>query len=196
MRSSLLTCALLLFITPFVSAQFHLGVKFGVQTTNLGDNITLDFNNNASNLNIDNTNLNRGFHLGPIIATEILNIKIESGLLFNFSQTQIKEFDQGLNTIRKNISTFDIPLTVGIPFLFLDFHAGVLGHKYILSNTTEDLSLGFLFGTGLNIKNISFDLDFELNPNKVSYVVDVEGIPYQIEEFRHQVFLSASYLFK
>ena len=195
MKKTLFGLALLIGISIQLQAQVNLGLKMGVQSSNIGDNIQLQLDNLDDPIQVNADDLNYGFHVGPIVNLSVLGLRFETGALLNFNQTTLENINDNGSSFKKNFSSIDFPFLLGVKLLFVDIHGGILAHKYFNLEVADEIKSGYILGAGIDIGKVSIDFDFELNPNKIEYIVDVTDDLVRVDEYKNQMYVTLSYLF-
>lgn len=189
---------LFMLISTLSNAQFEIGVKMGLSSTDLTpETITLENGDITSELSIAQANY--GFHFGLYTRVCIANIFIEPAFLFNSSSVDynLEEqiFDTGIFSSIKSESynNLDIPFMVGMKIGFFRIQGGPVAHIFLnsaseltaidgYSQKFQDATYGFQGGIGLDILKLRFDLNYETNLSRFGGEIDINGTPYQFDQ--------------
>lgn len=206
---------LILLICGFASyaqAQFKLGIKAGVSTTNLEPNdLNLLDQNGAEDLELALKEAKFGVHAGLIFRGEIGKFIIMPEIIFNS------------NTVDFEVTDLDNPSTAGevfsekyqyvdIPFLFgyklgpLRLMTGPEAHLFINSSSDlldfdnyeqnfDNVTIAWLAGIGLDIWNLMIDVRYEGNFSNFGTHIDFAGNEYEFDESPSRILFSLGLTF-
>jgi hypothetical protein len=201
----LFTCVLLLGINV-INAQIEVGVKFGINSTDLASGGISVLTDNQTDFDLFLQQANYGVHLGFYSRVKLLGIFLEPGLLLNSTGVtyRIDEFDEGgAFNIFKNerYNTLDIPLMAGFKFLIFRVYAGPVAHLHL--NSTSDIidfggyeqrfrsaTYGWQAGIGLDLFQFRFQLNYEGNFTAFGDHITFNGHPYSFSDAPSRVIAS------
>jgi hypothetical protein len=189
---------LLMMVSTLSYAQFELGIKTGISSTDLTPKSIL-INNGGNDLTLTIEEANYGFHLGLYTRVTIANIFIEPAFLLNSTSVDYKLteeiFDSGvLTSIRtETYNNLDIPLMVGIKLGPFRVQGGPVAHIFLNSSSElteisgyaqkfKDASYGLQGGIGLDILKVRLDLNYETNLSLFGDHINIDGQSYDFDQ--------------
>ncbi len=205
----------LLFFLAFnlgvLNAQIEFGFKAGLSSYELLDEGLIIQQSETNQLTLNLENLDYGVHFGLYSRVSFLNFYIEPGLIFNSASKtyRLESFDEeGVISSLKSESfrNLDIPLKVGYSISVLRFHTGPVAHVFLdaVSNLSDidgfkadydDAKYAWLFGAGIDIWKLRFDVDYELGVSKFGEHITINGSQYHFNERPSRILFSLGYKF-
>lgn len=191
-------------------SQLEIGLKFGLNSTNLKDQ-TIVYNSNDQHLEIDLSEVEYGYQFGVYSRLSIASFYLEPVALFNSSQINYKitEFTEGeiISSIKsERFTTLDIPVLFGIKMGFFRIHTGPVAHLNI--NSTSDLfdidgyeqkfkeaTYGFQIGAGLDIWKLRMDLNYEGNFSRFADHLSINGTDLAFDTAASRILVTLGYTF-
>jgi len=202
---------LFMFVSTMSFAQFEIGLKTGLSSTDLTPgSILLPNQDNTTTLSIKEANY--GFHFGLYTRVTIANIFIEPAFLFNSSSVDYdlseEIFDTGvISSIRsESYNNLDIPLMVGLKIGPLRLQGGPVAHIFLnsasdltsisgYSQKFKDASYGLQGGIGLDILKFRFDLNYETNLSIFGDHINIDGDSYDFDQRPGRLVASVGFRF-
>jgi len=195
-RIALFVC--LTMATMTTSAQFEIGVRAGLSSTDIDPN-SIVLQNGDNDVQVSVIEANYGFHFGLYSRISFLGIFVEPNFLFNSSSVdyQLREeiFDTGvINSIRsESYNNLDIPILVGCKLGFFRVQAGPVAHIFLnstseltdipgLNQKFKDATFGGQIGFGLDIMKVRLDLNYEVNLSKFGSHLNVGGSTFDFDD--------------
>jgi len=202
---------LLLFICSLKGySQLEIGLKFGLNTTNITNNAIV-YHNDDQHLEIDLTEAEYGYHLGIYSRLSIASFYLEPIAQFNSSQIHYKitEFTEGeiINSIKsEKFSTLDIPILFGIKMGFLRLQTGPVAHINIDSKSElieidgyeqkfKEASYGFQIGAGIDIWKLRMDVNYEGNFSRFADHLSINGTDLAFNDAASRILFTVGYKF-
>ncbi|GJM32553.1 MAG: hypothetical protein DHS20C18_15540 [Saprospiraceae bacterium] len=208
---------ILLFVFLFgcfgaAQAQFKLGVRMGINTTDLNPNdIKILDANGLDRFNLALKQANYGVHGGLVFSFRKNNLMIQPEVLLNSNKVDYTITDaQGsglVDSIRsEKYQYLDIPVLLGLKLGPLRLHGGPVGHIYINSTSElegldgyldrfEPFTLGYQLGVGLTIWKLMLDVRYEGNFTKFGDHFEFFGNQYQFDQSSARFLFSIGFLF-
>lgn len=179
-------------------AQFEMGLKTGLSSTELAQS-SIFAKNNGQNIQLSVADAKYGFHFGLYTRVSFLGIYVEPAFLFNSSNVDYNLdegfFDSGIiSTIRsETYNNLDIPLMIGCKLGFFRVQAGPVAHIFLnsaseltsidgYSQKFKDASYGLQAGIGLDILKIRLDVNYEANLSKFGDHINIDGTDFDFDE--------------
>ena len=204
MKNILFVFAILL-TSHLAFSQVNFGIKAGVNTFNVNDEVLSgDFNN----FTLAVREAQYGFHAGIFLRAKLGPILVQPEVVFNSDNIDYT-FDQGQlgqTIINQTYRAIDLPVLTGFKLGPVRILAGPVGHYQLESITelsddirteafTDKISLGWQIGGGFDIKKITFDLRYESNDSKLGESLNIFGQSVQFAQSRNRVVASIGYKF-
>ncbi len=201
----LLSCILLMGLNS-INSQVEIGVKLGLNSTDLAAQGISVFNNDQTPFNIFLQEANYGIHFGLYSRVKLLGIFVEPSLLLNSTGVtyRIDEFDEGgVVSVFKNerFNSLDIPLMLGMKVFLFKIFAGPVAHIHL--NSTSDVfdingyeqrfqnaTYGWQAGIGLDIMKFRFSLNYEGNFTAFGDHISFNGNNYSFSNSPSRVIAS------
>ena len=142
MKKIVLLSCMLIFGAKISKAQIELGIKLGLNSTDIAAQGISVFTQNQKPFNLFLQEANYGVHFGLYSRVKLLGIFIEPAALLNSTGVtyRIDEFDEGgVVSIFKNerYNTLDIPIMMGVKLLIFKLYAGPVAHLHL--NVSSDV---------------------------------------------------------
>lgn len=204
MKNILFVFAILL-TSHLAFSQVNFGIKAGVNTFNVNDEVLSgDFNN----FTLAVREAQYGFHAGIFLRAKLGPILVQPEVVFNSDNIDYT-FDQGQlgqTIINQTYRAIDLPVLTGFKLGPVRILAGPVGHYQLESITelsddirteafTDKISLGWQIGGGFDIKKITFDFRYESNDSKLGESLNIFGQSVQFAQSRNRVVASIGYKF-
>ena len=195
----------ILFSSQLAFSQVHFGVKGGVNTFSVNDEI---LSGDFDNFTLAVKEAQYGFHAGVFLRAKLGPILVQPEVVFNSDNIDYT-FDQGQlgqSIINQKYRALDLPVLAGIKLGPIRILAGPVGHYQLESITeltddirteafTDKISLGWQIGGGFDIKKITFDLRYEANDSKLGESLNIFNQSVQFAQSRNRVVASIGYKF-
>jgi hypothetical protein len=201
----LLSCILFLGFNS-VKSQVEVGVKLGINSTDLATGGFSVITDGQNNFNLFLQQANYGVHFGLYSRVNLLGIFIEPGILLNSTGVtyRIDEFDEGgVVSIFKNerYNTLDIPLMAGFKVLIFRVYAGPVAHLHLNSSSDildfrgyeqrfKSATYGWQAGIGVDLLKFRFQLNYEGNFTAFGDHITFNGHPYSFSDAPSRVIAS------
>ena len=197
----LATCCLL---SSALSAQVELGVKGGLNLTNISADLT------AGDYQIQSSPGSEiGFHFGGLLRVALFGIFVQPELLFNSVASEFEVTDQNTmvqDLARQRVGRIDVPVLIGARLGKLRLGLGpvasvIVSDKSELTDITgyetkmKSATLGYQVGIGFDPKHFGIDLRYEGNLTKLGDNILVGSQPVKFDSRARQVVFSLSYRF-
>ena len=173
MKKLFFSLVLLVFITNFIRAQFSVGVKAGISSSDLKYENISAFNHIVPTAK----DAHYGIQAGIWAKIGILGFNLQPEILFNsntasFEFADIGEQSTTSDVINAKYHNIDIPVLLMFSPGFLKIYGGPVGHYFlndfsIFQNKTQinqefkKFTYGYQFGAGITIKRFTFDVRYE-----------------------------------
>lgn len=185
-------------LTSMSLAQIEVGVRAGVTSIDLADNLVITSLTEQGLVSISPADADYGYHFGLYTRLSIAGFYLEPALLFNASSMtyrvrQVSE-DGVIETLRaETYRDIDIPFVVGIKKSIFRFYGGPVA-SFHLDSTSDLLSLdgyrqnfdqstfGFRVGTGLDIWRLRLDLGYEGSLSRFGDHVNIGGRDFAFDD--------------
>lgn len=211
MNKGLLIIILSFLLNGSISAQFEMGVKVGINSTQLvSDSINL-ITSDEEQLNLAFQEADYGVHLGLYMRLSAFGFYLEPAGFINSSKVtyQLSEIQNGeVITSFKNESftSLDIPVLLGYKISFFRIHAGGVAHLIIDSASDlidikgyqskfEKANYGYQAGIGIDAWKIRIDINYEGNLSKFGNHITVDDTPYSFNNAAARLILNAGFRF-
>ena len=145
-----------------------------------------------------------GFQVGGMMRIKAIGFYVQPEVLYTSFKN---EYDAG--GVKKN--RIDIPVNVGKtfalglvqvqtgPVLSINLKDKIDGSEFnnVEANKTDNMSLGWQVGTGVNIKNLNFDVRYEFGLGKTSseFIQNQTGTNFKTEDRINMLNISVGYFF-
>ncbi|NJK87265.1 MAG: PorT family protein [Bacteroidales bacterium] len=201
MKRFILILSIALVVTTSSFAQFHLGLRAGVNTSYYKfyeNTINNDF---IVTIPKDNP---MGFHVGVISQLEISDFFIQPEILFssnhnNYDIRRIGEQNEESGTHKFN--NLNIPIIIGYKVKAFKLEAGPVGSVLLsskadlleekgLEQNLNNLTFGFQAGIGLDLGKIALDLKYEGNLSKLGESITLNGQEFKFDQRANQLIFS------
>lgn len=211
MFKDLVLIVIAIFLCNSISAQFEMGVKFGINSTQLASD-SIDFvTTNQDQIKLAIQDSDYGVHIGLYMRFSLAGLYIEPAGFVNSSKVTYKLSeiqDSEIITSLKNESftSFDIPVLVGYKIGFFRIQGGGVAHLVI--DTVSDLidikgyegkfktaTYGYQAGIGLDAWKIRIDLNYEGNLSKFGDHITIDDTPYSFNNSAARFILNAGFRF-
>lgn len=197
----------LLALTPiFVQAQFKIGLRAGMSTTDLSKE---KVQTNGLELAINEANY--GYHLGFFMRGHLgERLYVQPEFLFNSNSVDF-QLEGFMNSVGDRILTekyqnLDIPFMLGLKFGPLRLEGGPVGHVHIRSKTEldeldgyeqrfEDFQLGYQVGGGFDIWRFLIDVRYEGNFNDFGEHMRIAGEEVKFSQNPSRIVFTLGYSF-
>jgi hypothetical protein len=180
------------------TAQLEVGVRAGVSSMDLADNLVITLLTEQGLVSISPTDADYGFHFGLYTRLSIAGFYIEPALLFNSSSVTYKvrevSEDGVLETLRaESYRDIDIPFVVGVKKSIFRFYGGPVA-SFHLDSTSDLVSIdgyrqnfdsstfGFRVGVGLDIWRVRLDLGYEGSLSRFGDHVNIGGRDFAFDD--------------
>ena len=213
-----------IFISLSVNAQFKLGLRGGISTSQVDLTKAINVaqeNDNETTLNFT-SNTPFGFHLGAVAQISILGFFIQPEALFTTTghKVTIKEIQQTddyfYKVVKQRDFRLDIPVLMGVKFGPARLGVGpvasinlytkdkvsdavneAVGTESTSTKTSfNDVVWSLQFGAGLDIlKLLAIDVKYELGLNKFSDGIRIGNHDYRFSKKANQFILSIGVFF-
>ena len=200
-----------IFFSSSLFAQFEMGVKFGVNSTELAsDSINL-VTTDQNQLKIAFQNADYGVHLGLYMRLSAVGFYIEPAGFVNSSSVtyQLSEIQDGeIITSLKNESftSVDIPVLIGYKMGFFRIQGGGVAHLVI--DSASDLidikgyegkfktaTYGYQAGIGVDAWKLRIDFNYEGNLSKFGDHITVDDAEYSFSNSAARFILNVGFRF-
>lgn len=211
MNKSFIFSLIAILLSISASAQFEMGVKFGVNSTELAsDSIDL-ITSDEEQLNLAFQEADYGVHLGLYFRLSALGFYIEPAGFINSSNVTYKlsEIQNGeIITSLKNESytSLDIPVLIGYKAGFFRIQGGGVAHLVI--DSASDLidingyegkfktaNYGYQAGIGVDAWKLRIDINYEGNLSKFGDHITVDGTEYSFNNTPARFILNVGFRF-
>ena len=203
---------LCLLATQLSFAQFKIGVRTGISTTDVSPSQLLIKNSrDLDEFGLSVKEANYGLHFGIFVQGKIGNFFIQPEVLFNSNSVDYNIEDlsfQGTGSIIKNESFqhLDIPVMLGVKFGPLRLQAGPVAHVFLDSTSElfdfanyeqnfDDITFGYQAGIGLDIWKFVLDFKYEGNFQKYGDHLVFFGNQYQFDDSPGRMVASLGFAF-
>lgn len=196
MRAIIVFLGLLLSITVF--GQFEAGVRAGLSSVDLADNLSVTAATEQGFVSIRPAEAQYGFHFGLYSRVTILGLYIEPALLFNSSSMTycvVESNEDGLvESLRsETYRDVDVPLMVGVKLSAFRFYGGPVASFHLDSASDlvsidgykqnfEDSTFGFRVGAGLDLWRLRFDLGYEGSLSRYGDHIAIGGRDFAFDD--------------
>ncbi|MFT5386314.1 MAG: hypothetical protein ACI81W_003727 [Saprospiraceae bacterium] len=178
MKKSLLLFAVCFLAFQSLQAQFKMGFRGGLSTTDVVPGELLITNSDAvKELGISVMDANYGAHIGMFMQGKIGRFFIQPEVLFNTSTVnyKIREFT-GPNTVEiiktERFQNLDIPVMMGLKYGPLRLQGGPVAHFHLNSKSDlfdlegydekfDNMNWGYQAGIGLDLWKLIIDVKYE-----------------------------------
>lgn len=213
MKKNLIVVLFMCLGTTLLTAQVRIGFKAGLTSTDLDVSALMIAEPGLSNrLNLALEEANYGIQLG--LQTRIYlgqNFILQPEVLFNsntveFGVDDLDDLSVSRRVFEESYQYVDIPLVLNWELAFLRFHAGPVGHVFLNSSSDlfdfqdynqnfNDLTIGYLYGIGLDLWNVTIDLRREGNFTKFGSHIRFGDTRFQFDEAPSRWILTLGYMF-
>lgn len=204
---------LLAFSVTTGSAQIRFGLKAGITSTDLDvSELMIDQPGLSERLTLALKDANYGIQIGAQIRAYLGdNFILQPEILFNSNtvEFQVDDLDNPdiTNAIfEESYQYVDIPVVFSYELAFLRLQAGPTGH-FFLNNTSDlfqfqdydqnfnDLTLGYVYGVGIDLWNLTIDLRREGNFTKFGSHIRFGDTRFQFDDAPSRWLLTVGYIF-
>lgn len=203
-------CSLLCLLSQNISAQFEIGIKAGLSSTDVvSEGIMINENGKHFQLSLDEANY--GYHVGLYTRVSFLGIFIEPSFLLtstetNFNLKSFGETDIVGTVFSESYQNLDIPLLIGMKVGFLRMQVGPVAHIFLSSSSDlydisgyeqrfADATYGIQGGVGLDIWKFRIDINYEANLSAFGEHITIDGIPYSFGDNPSRIIASVGWKF-
>ena len=198
-------------IPCFLHAQFLLGFKGGLSTTEVNPSDIVIQGDGTGTLTIGLENINFGVHGGLWIRAEIGSFIIQPEFLYNSNKVdyRIEDFRSGATfdkILHETYESLDIPVMVGFKFGSLRLQGGPVAHLHLSASSElkevpgydlnfDEMTYGWQAGLGLDIWQITLDAKFEGNFTKLGDHMTIFGNDYDFDKTPNRIIASLGFFF-
>lgn len=199
MKKLFLLASALLFSFSLSFAQFSIGVRAGVSTSDIsGEDLNILAEDGSDNLRLKLNEARYGLHGGLIFRVKGKRWSFQPEVLFNSNRVDFEVEDindpmAGTVIKEESYQYLDIPVLIGLHLGPLHFQGGPVGHVFLDSSTElddfegyeqdfEDLTIGYQIGGGLDIWNITLDVRYEGNFNNFGEHIEFFDEQYEFSD--------------
>lgn len=209
MKNVIITLSLLL-MAVVGSAQVELGLKAGLSSYDLADDIH-EWRFPESSVKAEIVDASYGYHFGAYLRAKIFALYVEPAILFNSNSVSYNissaENDEIFSDIKsETYRNVDVPILIGIEILFLRVHAGPVAHIFLESSSEltevdgyshkmQDARYGYQLGAGVDLGRISVDVNYENNFSSFGDAINLGGHSYTIDDNAARLVASIGYKF-
>lgn len=213
MKKNLILVLFLLLSTSMLSAQIRFGLKAGLSSTDLDvSQLRIDEPGLSNRLTLALEEANYGIQLGALARIYIgQSLILQPEVIFNSNSVEFGVDDLDDPSISRRVfeesyQYVDIPVILNWELIFLRFQAGPVGHLFVDSSSDlfnfqdynpyfEDLTIGYLFGVGIDIWNLTIDLRREGNFTKFGSHIRFGDNQFQFDDTPSRWLLTVGFLF-
>lgn len=201
----LIFVAALLFAGLHLHSQVKLGIKGGINTTQISPEEIMIGDFLPVSLAVKDARY--GIHLGALLKIRMNKFFIQPEVLLNSSTTTYTYTEPNVERVLEESYQFvDLPLLLGFDLGVLNLNAGPVGHLFV-SSTSElkslngykqqwnDLHWGWQAGLSFDIWRINLDLRYEGNFYKYGDHVSFFGQTYDFKDSPSRVLTSIGFMF-
>jgi len=170
---------LVLSISTLATAQFHIGVRAGIQSTSLKPGDIIGVRGADEDLGLKIQNADYGLHAGLYLELALGGIFIRpeatiSTQKVDFRLTQVSNIGVLGDLFTERYTTLDVPVQLGFKLGPLYILGGPNARFFVAGDSDlydlpeyeqqwESISMGYIGGVGLKIGRIGFDVRYEGN---------------------------------
>jgi hypothetical protein len=211
MKKNLFSLLLLSLSFFSVSAQFEIGLKAGLNSTNLTTEGIIINSDDGNGIQLNFRNSDYGYQFGLYTRLSVASVFIEPNLLFSSNKVDYQITDLGspevLDIVRNETYNYlDIPVFVGFKAGILKIQGGPVAHLFIDSASEllelngyeqnfKEASYGWQAGIGLDLWKFRFEVNYEGNFSKYGEHITVNGFPYQFDDSANRIIINAGFRF-
>ncbi len=212
MKRILLSLAIILSGLSTMKAQFAVGLKLGMSSTDIeASDLNVFDQNGIRELSMSIENANYGFLVGGFMRIPIKKFFIQPEVLFNSNSVDYRVTDfrtQGFvdTILREKYQYLDIPLMMGFKYGPLRLNGGPVGHIFLGSDTElnsiqdygqmfKTMEYGWQAGIGLDIWKIALDLRYEGNFSKFGDHINIGGQQLSFDDSPARFVATVGYTF-
>jgi hypothetical protein len=194
MKKIVLPILLTILTIPLIYGQNGIGVKLGVSSYNLPDDV-LELEGKDLQISVENADY--GIHFGIYGRIGLLGFHLQPEVNFNSNTVEYRLNELGsegtVGEIRKeHYQNIDIPLLIMISPSIFRLYLGPVGH-YFLHSTSElnnvdglkqefkTLKYGYQAGFGIELTGIGVDVRYEGNLSKFGDHITIDGNHYEFD---------------
>ncbi len=194
-----------LFFCNIAYAQVNFGIKAGVNTFDVHDEI---FESSFQDFTLAVREAQYGFHAGIFLRAKLGPILLQPELVFNSDNIDytLDQGGLGQSVVNQKYRAIDLPVMAGFKLGPIRILGGPVAHYQLESITdftedirtekfSEQINLGYQIGAGFDLKSITIDFRFEGNDRKLGESLNVLGQDIQFAQSRNRVVASIGYKF-
>jgi len=189
----------------FAVAQVNFGVKAGVNTFDLHDEV---FESNLKDFTVSVKEAQYGFHAGVFLRAKLGPILLQPELVFNSDNVDYSFEKDGIDKtiVNQKYRALDMPLLVGFKLGPLRIMGGPVGHYQLESitnfmeevqtdNFSNKINVGWQIGGGIDLKKVTVDIRYEVNNGKLGETLNIGGQSVAFSQNRNRLVASLGYKF-
>jgi len=189
----------------FAMAQVNFGIKAGVNTFDLHDEI---LESDLKDFTVAFKEAQYGFHAGVFLRAKIGPVLLQPELVFNSDNVDYSFEKDGVDQtiFNQKYRAIDMPVLAGIKLGPLRILGGPVGHyqldsvtdfkEEIQSETFSDkVTVGWQIGGGFDLKNVTVDVRYEANSGKLGESLNIGGQSIAFSQNRNRLVASIGYKF-
>ena len=198
MKKLLLMLTLMMTFAFMANAQFKIGLKGGMSTSDLDPNQLLIINaQSADEFGLTIKEANYGVHFGLFMQAQIGKFFLQPEVLFNSNSVDfsVQDFGDGIiqQAFNEKYQYLNIPVLMGFKFGPLRLGAGPVGHVFLNSKSElfdisnydqkfDEMTYGWQAGVGLDIGKLMLDFRYEGNFNNFGDHIVFGEKAYQFDQ--------------
>lgn len=208
-----LILALFLLSTTLLTAQIRFGFKAGLSSTDLDvSQLRIDEPDLSNRLTLALEDANYGIQVGAQMRVYLgRSFILQPEVLFNSNKVEFRVDDLnnpnvGDQIFEESYQYVDVPVVLNWELAFLRFQAGPVGHFFLGSRSDlfdfedydqnfDDLTIGFLYGVGIDLWNLTIDLRREGNFTKFGSHIQFGDTQFQFDDAPARWLLTVGYMF-
>ena len=204
MKNLLIIIAIIM-TANFAVAQVNFGVKAGVNTFDLHDEV---FESNLKDFTVSVKEAQYGFHAGVFLRAKLGPILLQPELVFNSDNVDYSFEKDGIDKtiVNQKYRALDMPLLVGLELGPLRIMGGPVGHYQLESitnfmeevqtdNFSDKINVGWQIGGGIDLKKVTVDIRYEVNNSKLGETLNIGGQSVAFSQNRNRLVASLGYKF-
>jgi len=204
---NLLASVLIFFMTFYgLHAQLTYGFRGGINSSNVKLDIA-----RIGNYSFDYARSGLGFHAGGILQWKISDFFVQPEVLFTSARADVRLTIHDFvapDTVNgeQRFNRIDIPLIAGYklgpvklqtgPVLIMSLGSNSkLLDDYNIRQEFSPVTVGYQFGLGVELTSLLLDLKYEGNFGYSGNGININGSPYEMQQWTNQIILSLGFLF-
>ncbi|HKK76582.1 MAG TPA: outer membrane beta-barrel protein [Saprospiraceae bacterium] len=213
MKKNLILTLFFALSTTFLGAQIRFGFKAGLSSTDLDvSQLMIDEPGLSNRLTLALEDANYGIQIGALARIYLgRSFILQPEVLFNsntveFGVDDLDDPSVSRRVFEESYQYVDIPLMLNWELAFLRFQAGPVGHVFLNSSSDlydfqdydqnfNDLTIGYLYGVGIDLWSITIDLRREGNFTKFGSHIRFGDTRFQFDEAPSRWLLTVGYVF-